>query len=116
MTGWLDVFISESVKLSCRMAGSLDWDYTWYKDGQEVPANDTISMDSMLTISSASIFHRGNYSCSGHLKTRSVRSPNSSELTLHVYGEIFFSYFSNFERTICLNVFINLNLLGVNIF
>lgn len=96
MYGWLDVFASESVKLSCRMDDSFDWNYTWYKDGQQVHADDAISLDAdlaTLTISAASTLHRGQYSCSGHLKSRSVNSTRSSELTLHVYGEIFFLTF-----------------------
>ncbi|XP_053280695.1 titin isoform X2 [Pleuronectes platessa] len=87
--GWLDVFPSESVRLSCGMEeGISDWTYTWYKDKQKVQADDTLSFDSdarTLSISSAAAKHAGRYSCSGKLKSRPVYSTNSSERTLSVY-------------------------------
>ncbi|XP_044065660.1 basement membrane-specific heparan sulfate proteoglycan core protein isoform X2 [Siniperca chuatsi] len=88
-TPWLDVFPTESVKMSCGMNGSSDWTYTWYKGGQKVQADNTIvSLDSdgtTLSISSASASQRGQYNCSGKLKSRSVSSSISSGLTLDVY-------------------------------
>ncbi|XP_035014936.2 titin [Hippoglossus stenolepis] len=89
MTQWLDVFPSESVKLSCGMAeGISDWTYTWYKDEQKVQADDTVSFDSdarTLSISSTAAKHAGRYSFSGNLKSRPVNSIRSSGLTLSVY-------------------------------
>ncbi|XP_071332393.1 cell adhesion molecule CEACAM5 isoform X2 [Trachinotus anak] len=88
MTQWLDVFPSESVKFWCGMNGSSDWKYTWYKDEQEVQPDDTVSFDTdktTLSISSASASHRGQYSCLGKLKSRSVTSTVSSGLALSVY-------------------------------
>nr|XP_020490707.1 titin-like [Labrus bergylta] len=86
-TSWLDVFPTESVKLSCGMNGSSDWMYTWYKDKQKVqPAKTThLDSDGTLSIVSTSVSHRGRYSCSAKLKNRSVDSSRSSELTLNVY-------------------------------
>ncbi|XP_029291378.1 hemicentin-1 [Cottoperca gobio] len=88
ITDWMDVFPTESVKLSCNMSHSSDWTYTWYKDRQQVQADNTVSFDSdaaTLSISSASASHRGQYSCLGKLKSRPVSSIVSSEITLHVY-------------------------------
>ncbi|XP_059190177.1 titin [Centropristis striata] len=88
-TPWLDVFPTESVKLSCDMDGTSEWTYTWFKDRQPpIQADDSVSFDSdkvTLTIKSASAAHRGQYSCSARLKSRSVTSSSSSQLTLDVY-------------------------------
>ncbi|XP_054464456.1 carcinoembryonic antigen-related cell adhesion molecule 5 [Anoplopoma fimbria] len=87
-TPWLDVFPTERVKLICRMDGTTDWKYTWFKDKQPVQADNTASFDldaATLSISSASASRRGQYSCSGKLKSRSVSSILSSGLTLDVY-------------------------------
>ncbi|KAM6983048.1 cell adhesion molecule CEACAM5 [Tautogolabrus adspersus] len=87
-TSWLDVFPTESVKLSCGMDGSSDWMYTWYKDKQKVQVDDTTRLDSdgtTLLISSTSVSHRGRYSCSAKLKSRFVNSNRSSGLKLDVY-------------------------------
>nr|XP_019951972.1 PREDICTED: immunoglobulin superfamily member 1-like [Paralichthys olivaceus] len=90
MTQWLDVFPTESVKLSCGMEqGISDWTYSWYKDKQKVQADDTVSFDldaRALLISSAAAKHGGQYSCSGKLKSRPVNSTGSTGLTLSVYG------------------------------
>lgn len=95
LTPWLDVFPTESVKLSCGMDGSSDWTYTWYRDGQKVQADNVVSFDSneaTLSIYSASAAHAGQYKCKGHLNERSVSSSiSSSGITLTVYGE--FSFF-----------------------
>ncbi|XP_068588665.1 basement membrane-specific heparan sulfate proteoglycan core protein isoform X2 [Cebidichthys violaceus] len=90
ITSWLDVFPTESVKLSCGMDGSPNWIYTWYKHGQQVQADNVASVDSngaTLSIRSASAEHEGQYNCKGHLNDRSVRSTFSSGLTLNVYDE-----------------------------
>ncbi|XP_028438390.1 basement membrane-specific heparan sulfate proteoglycan core protein [Perca flavescens] len=90
VTPWLDVFPTERVKLSCGMDGTSKWNYTWYKDGLEVRADDVVSFDSngaTLSISSASAAHAGQYICKGHLKDRSVNRNSSSGLTLKVYDK-----------------------------
>ncbi|KAM9350973.1 cell adhesion molecule CEACAM5 [Symphorus nematophorus] len=88
---WLDVFPTENVKLSCDMDRSSNWRYTWYKDEQQLKAENAVSFESdsaTLSISSASASHRGRYRCSATLKTRHVNSNFSSELTLDVYDTI----------------------------
>ncbi|XP_031167297.2 titin-like isoform X1 [Sander lucioperca] len=90
VTSWLDVFPTERVKLSCVMDGTSDWTYTWYREGQQVLADGTVSFDSngaTLSISSASAAHAGQYNCKGHLKDRSVSSNSSSGLTVKVYDK-----------------------------
>lgn len=89
-TSWLHVFPTESVRLSCEMDNSSDWMFTWYKDGQEVHAGQGVSFDqdaTVLSINWASASHRGQYSCSGKHKQRSVSSNITSGLQLDVYGE-----------------------------
>ncbi|XP_062420843.1 titin isoform X2 [Pungitius pungitius] len=87
---WLDVFPGESVKLSCGMADGADWTFSWIKDERPVQADGTTSFDldaATLSISSASASHRGQYSCSGKLKSRPVVSSTFSHgLNLSVYG------------------------------
>lgn len=89
VTHWLDVFPTEAVKLSCGMRqGSSSWKYVWYKDTAEVRGDGLVTFDpdgTTLSISSASASHRGKYKCLGRLKSRSVVSNSSSELTLRVY-------------------------------
>uniref|UniRef100_UPI0037E79CD5 Fc receptor-like protein 5 isoform X2 n=1 Tax=Semicossyphus pulcher TaxID=241346 RepID=UPI0037E79CD5 len=86
-TPWLDVFPTENVSLTCVMDGSSDWMYTWYKDNRMVQADETISFDKDATTISikSSVSHRGRYSCSAKLKSRSVDSSVSAGLTLSVY-------------------------------
>ncbi|KAM8754905.1 hemicentin-1 [Acanthopagrus schlegelii] len=80
-TPWSDVFPRESVKLSCEMKDSSDWIYTWFRDGQEVQADGTLS------INSASPVHAGQYTCMGSLKGRSVSSSKSSGFNLTVHDK-----------------------------
>lgn len=89
-TQWLDVFPSEGVELSCKIKENTGWIFTWHKNAEVLSENTfTTSEKETLSISNASPSHRGNYSCSGKLKGRSVISKNSAEVTLHVYGEMF---------------------------
>ncbi|XP_075952522.1 Fc receptor-like protein 5 [Anarhichas minor] len=88
ITPWLDVFPTESVKFSCGMDGTADWNYRWFKDKQPVQADSTASFGldaATLSISSASASHHGRYSCSGKFKSRDVTSNCSDGLTLDVY-------------------------------
>ncbi|GLD46134.1 titin-like isoform X2 [Lates japonicus] len=87
-TPWLDVFPTERVNFSCGMEDN--WIYTWYKDGKAIHSDGTVSTSSdgaTLNITSAATSHRGQYSCSGKLnsKTRSVTSHASPGVTLSVY-------------------------------
>ncbi|XP_029361564.1 titin [Echeneis naucrates] len=90
VNGWLDVFPTESVVLSCGMDSDSGWEYTWNKDGLKVEPDDIVSFDTnraTLSISSASAKHAGDYSCKGHLKGRPVHSTSSSTVTLTVYDK-----------------------------
>ncbi|XP_030589104.1 hemicentin-1 [Archocentrus centrarchus] len=88
---WQQVFPTESVSFSCAMErDSSNWIYTWYKDGEQVQADGSVSFDAngaKLSISSASANHKGQYKCSVQLQNRAVRSQSSSELSLTVHGE-----------------------------
>lgn len=90
MTPWLHVFPTESLVLSCEMNGSSDWTFMWYKDGQEIHNGQGVSFNqdaTVLTINLASASHRGQYSCLGKHKQKSVSSNVTSGLQLDVYGE-----------------------------
>ncbi|KAM7411848.1 hypothetical protein PAMA_021701 [Pampus argenteus] len=89
-TRWSDVFPTENVKFSCKMQDSLSWTYTWYRDGQVIQPDNTVSFDpdkATLSISSASDSHAGQYMCKGFLSSRSVNSSFSSGLDLTVYDK-----------------------------
>lgn len=95
-TPWSDFFPGEKVSLKCVMS-SPNWIYTWYKNKTKVQADGSVSFDSngaTLSISSASAAHKGQYTCSGELKGRSVISKASSQLHLTVYGE--FPFFKRY--------------------
>ena len=90
-TPWFDVFPSERVQMNCQMQGSPDpWIYTWYR-GQEVAVQGPGVSDgadgSQFVISSARLEHAGQYTCTGRLKGRTVKSEPSTPLRLDVYGE-----------------------------
>uniref|UniRef100_A0A3Q3JJ02 Ig-like domain-containing protein n=1 Tax=Monopterus albus TaxID=43700 RepID=A0A3Q3JJ02_MONAL len=99
-TQWLDVFPHEPVNLTCGIKGSSDWMYTWYKDGQQIQADKTVSFDldkTSLSISSASPSHRGQYSCRGQLKRSSVISKVSLGLTNGFFVFLLYSLFCFFH-------------------
>ncbi|CAL8275393.1 unnamed protein product [Boreogadus saida] len=88
-TPWSAVFTSESVELKCGMEVSPDlWTYTWYRGGQEVQGQGVSfgSEGSDLTISPVRPEHAGQYSCTGQLKGRPVKSEPSKEQALEVKG------------------------------
>lgn len=120
MTQWLDVFPTESVRLSCNMREGSDWKYTWERNGEKINHND-VTLDpsaATLTISSASAKHKGQYKCKGHLEGRLVQSSSSAPLILKVYGEFSLKYSSKYLLYIYVtfrNVFayeVWLNILG----
>lgn len=81
-TQWHDLFLTESVTLTCGMPDSSDWKYIWNRNDKELKEDG-----STFSIVSASISERGNYSCLAKHKGkgRSVQSRSSSGLTLDVY-------------------------------
>ncbi|KAM9855252.1 Fc receptor-like protein 5 [Aulostomus maculatus] len=85
---WPDVFPTEKVMFRCGMVNASQWTYRWYLDTKEIEVSKDVSCcpeGTSLSIKSASTLHRGRYSCSGQLKSRSVQSNLSSGPTLHVY-------------------------------
>ncbi|KAM3617505.1 uncharacterized protein V6R79_007280 [Siganus canaliculatus] len=88
-TQWLDVYPTESVRLSCAMGNSVDWTYKWFKDGREIPTETSHPNGAILSIGSASAADAGQYKCEGHLKRQpqKVKSHLSSGVSLTVYDE-----------------------------
>lgn len=110
LTPWLDVFPSESVHMSCGMNDSSDWTYTWYKDDERVRTESFFAVDSRgsLFMNSTSAVCSGEYSCKGHLNSRSVSSKSSSGLLLTVYGECLLLKKKVAFTNYCLLIFENL--------
>ena len=103
-TPWSAVFTSETVGLKCSMQGSPDpWIYTWYRGGQEVAVQGPGVSDgadgSQFVISSARLEHAGQYTCTGRLKDRPVKSAPSNTLTLEVKGESLLMIIMNTESS-----------------
>lgn len=99
MTQWLDVFPTESARLSCNMREGSDWKYTWERNGEKIIPDNDVTLDpsaATLTISSASAKHKGQYQCKGHLEGRSVQSSSSAPLSLEVYGKFSLKYSSKY--------------------
>ncbi|KAK0145856.1 Hemicentin-1 [Merluccius polli] len=89
-TPWSDVFPSETVTLSCSVAGGSDWTYTWNRDGHQVALQEPdVSVGSdgaSLNISSARQEHAGQYTCIGQQYSRPVQTKPSNTVQLKVYG------------------------------
>ncbi|XP_048840183.1 immunoglobulin superfamily member 1-like [Brienomyrus brachyistius] len=91
-SGWTDLFPTERVTLRCELQGdSTQWEYKWYRDGQELPADESDSSRAdrnNYRIHSAGPSHPGKYQCSGRPTRGTVNSPISNPITLTVNREI----------------------------
>ena len=97
-TRWSAVFTSETVEMKCRMQDSPDhWDYTWYRGQEGVVQGAGGSDKSQLVISSAGLEHAGQYTCTGQLRGRPVKSGPSKALSLEVKGELLLMLIMNTE-------------------
>ncbi|XP_048839568.1 immunoglobulin superfamily member 1-like isoform X3 [Brienomyrus brachyistius] len=90
--GWTDLFPTEGVTLRCELPGdSTQWEYKWYRDGQELPADESDSSRAdrnIYRIHSAGPSHSGKYQCSGRPTRGTVNSPISNPITLTMNWEI----------------------------
>ena len=67
------------------------WTYTWYRGGQAVVQGAGVSFGSEgsdLTISPVRPEHAGQYTCTGQLMGRTVKSEPSKAQSLEVKGEL----------------------------
>ncbi|XP_072558503.1 Fc receptor-like protein 5 [Paramormyrops kingsleyae] len=91
-SGWTDLFPTERVTLRCELQGdSTQWEYKWYRDGQELPADESDSSRAernIYMIHSDGPSHSGKYQCSGRSTRGSVSSPISDPVTLTLHWEI----------------------------
>ncbi|XP_028980091.2 sialoadhesin isoform X2 [Esox lucius] len=79
-SGWLDVFPSETVILSCSLPDkSAAWLYRWSRDG-----HDLTEEGATLSISSATQTDSGTYRCSTTLASRPASTKHSNTHTLTV--------------------------------
>ncbi len=75
------VFRGETVTLTCDIQQTGDWDYRWYKDGNQVYSGQN------YIISSVDASHRGVYDCRGTQSQAPHYSEFSDGVTLTVSGE-----------------------------
>ncbi|XP_058874335.1 Fc receptor-like protein 5 [Acipenser ruthenus] len=85
---WTQIFRSERVTLRCQVQGDYtDWRVTWYKAGKNAPVTQDyysrIDGD-RYTISSATQYHSGEYTCKGERTGNPSYSKTSDALTLRV--------------------------------
>ncbi|CAL8366998.1 unnamed protein product [Lota lota] len=86
-TPWPQVFCTERVELDCRVEGSSEWRYIWYRDRTEIQAgNGDLATDgTTLSFPAALTIHAGKYTCKGQHKSRTLTTYKiSDELTLKV--------------------------------
>ncbi|KAL1271994.1 hypothetical protein QQF64_031010 [Cirrhinus molitorella] len=57
-----NVFIGETVTLTCDIQGTQDWQYNWYKDRNQ---NDIVQHNQKYIITTVDGYHGGVYSCEG---------------------------------------------------
>ncbi|XP_048839575.1 Fc receptor-like protein 5 [Brienomyrus brachyistius] len=90
--GWTDLFLTERVTLRCELPGdSTQWEYKWYRDGQELPADesDSISVnEDTYIILSANLSHAGRYQCSGRPTRAAGFPPISNSILLSLYTTV----------------------------
>ncbi|XP_048839571.1 Fc receptor-like protein 5 isoform X5 [Brienomyrus brachyistius] len=91
-SGWTDLFPTERVTLRCELQGdSTQWEYKWYRDGQELPADESDSSRAdrnIYRIHFVGPSHSGKYQCSGRPTRGTVNSPISNPITLTMNWEI----------------------------
>ncbi|MGH0160371.1 UNVERIFIED_CONTAM: hypothetical protein FKN15_039295 [Acipenser sinensis] len=89
-TGESEMFATESVTLRCEVQGSsAEWNYTWYRDGNERPVHKTYSSTrhgDRYTINSADESHSGEYTCKGE-KSNEFYSNSSNPRILKVSAQ-----------------------------
>ncbi|KAJ8360429.1 hypothetical protein SKAU_G00169540 [Synaphobranchus kaupii] len=63
-TAWTEVFRTDSLTLRCEVEGSsLEWNYTWYRDGQHLPLHPSRDR---LTLTSGNDTSYSEYRCRGN--------------------------------------------------
>ncbi|KAJ8360430.1 hypothetical protein SKAU_G00169550 [Synaphobranchus kaupii] len=63
-TAWTEVFRTDSLTLRCEVEGSsLEWNYTWYRDGQHLPLHPSRDR---LTLTSGNDTYHSEYRCRGN--------------------------------------------------
>ncbi|XP_058874536.1 titin-like [Acipenser ruthenus] len=84
---WTQIYESESVTLRCEVQGDYtDWRFTWYKARRNAPVTQYYysRIDDKYTISSATQYHSGEYTCKGERTDNPSYSKTSNALTLRV--------------------------------
>nr|XP_015197544.1 PREDICTED: Fc receptor-like protein 5 isoform X1 [Lepisosteus oculatus] len=83
-TVWTEIFTTNYVTIKCEVKdSSLEWNYTWYRDGQEVPQNASDfgrGYAERFTFNSATESQRSNFSCRGKREMKPTYSFESDVL------------------------------------
>ncbi|MGH0150834.1 UNVERIFIED_CONTAM: hypothetical protein FKN15_071127 [Acipenser sinensis] len=84
---WTQIYESERVTLRCEVQGDYTgWRFTWYKAGRNDPVTQDYysQIDDKYTISYATQYHSGEYTCKGVRTGNPSYSKTSNALTLRV--------------------------------
>uniref|UniRef100_A0A3P8XRY2 Ig-like domain-containing protein n=1 Tax=Esox lucius TaxID=8010 RepID=A0A3P8XRY2_ESOLU len=87
------VYPGETVTLTCSVGSYSDWRYKWYKDRNDnvVSQSGSSNPGASFTISITSVSDQGRYWCEGHRVSRPTSSQPSTDITLTVLGQFFYS-------------------------
>ncbi|XP_048879195.1 Fc receptor-like protein 3 isoform X6 [Brienomyrus brachyistius] len=81
-SNWTEIFISESVTLRCDLqGGSVEWEYKWYKDQQEISKSEAGDKYKILSVAQSDT---GQYTCRGQYRRRTVMSKMSDDISVTV--------------------------------
>ncbi|XP_072571143.1 Fc receptor-like protein 5 isoform X2 [Paramormyrops kingsleyae] len=96
-TAWAEIFTTERLTVRCEIEnGSTEWEYKWYRDGQEIPI---YAAGDKYTILSAGPLDAGRYSCGGQYRRPTVLTKMSNELSIQVSGTVPTSKLNQYPST-----------------
>ncbi|XP_072571140.1 Fc receptor-like protein 5 isoform X2 [Paramormyrops kingsleyae] len=96
-TAWAEIFTTERLTVRCEIQnGSTEWEYKWYRDGQEIPR---YAAGDKYTILSAGPLDAGRYSCGGQYRRPTVLTKMSNELSIQVSGTVPTSKLNQYPST-----------------
>lgn len=76
------VYTGESVSFKCKVELSTGWEYSWYKDGRQLPINS-----SSFNIRGAHLLNGGTYECMAIRNETMYDTERSDGRILRIYGE-----------------------------
>lgn len=76
------VYTGESVSFKCKVELSTGWEYSWYKDGKQLPINS-----SSFNIRGAHLLNGGTYECMAIRNETMYDTERSDGRILRIFGE-----------------------------